>query len=66
MTKTELIQDMKAFVDGSGWMTVTDLAKYLGYKDRTSARKYVKGIPRIGYKFAIADVADNIMRGLER
>lgn len=64
MTKDELERDMKDFV-GSAWINITDLARYLGYKDRSSARKYVEGLPRMGYKYPIIGVAHNIMRGLK-
>lgn len=61
MTKSELIKDMQSF-SGSGFMTVTKLAEYLGYADRSSVRKYTKGCQKIGYKVFIRDIAENIIK----
>lgn len=58
MTKSEYIQDMRSFF-GAGFITVTDLAKYLGV-DRSTARKYTKKCSRIGYKIPIREIAENL------
>lgn len=60
MTKTELIKDMQSYFN-SGFCTVTGLAKYLGYADRSSVRKYTKNCAKIGYKISIRDIAENLV-----
>lgn len=60
MTKSELTNDMKSFF-GSGFCTVSELAKYLGYKDRSSARKYTRNCQKLGNKIAVSDIAENII-----
>lgn len=60
MTKSELIKDIENFVGGR-WINVSELATYLGYKDRHSAQKFVKGLTRVGYRYSIVEVAENVM-----
>ena len=64
MTKTELIKDIERNV-GAGVITMTELARYLGYKDpKIVKRRYLLGLqPITGKKYSVIDVAEEILRG---
>jgi hypothetical protein len=64
MTRQELIKDIKQSVgDGRGFITLSDIAKYIGVKSHHSVDKYVNGLDRINGKYYfIPDVADSILR----
>lgn len=63
MTKKDLIADMKHFVGGSSFITISGIANYVGVKSHHSVDKYVDGLQRInGRRFFIPDVADQMIR----
>ncbi len=63
MTKKELITDMKHFVGGSSFITVSGIASYVGVRSHHSVDKYVDGLQRInGRRFFIPDVAEQMIR----
>lgn len=47
------------------FVTRSEVARALGYKDPHNIDKYLKGLPRIGLKYFVGDVADRLleMRG---
>lgn len=58
ITKRKIIDDLGPTV------TKTKLARYLGYKDLRSVRKYFDGLQSIsGRTYFTGDVADNILSG---
>lgn len=63
MTKQELVRSLKSSVDGSSFITLTELTAYLGYKDKYKVRqKYLLGLNSIGKRFFINDVADELLK----
>ena len=63
MTKRELVRGLKSAVDGSSFITLTELTKYLGLKDKYKVRrKYLLGLNSIGKRYFIDDVADELLK----
>ena len=62
MTKTELTRDMRSYT-GAGVITLTQLAKYLGYKETKYVKaKFLNGLqPVTEKKYFIPDVVDRLM-----
>lgn len=62
MTKTELVNDMKKFVGGGGFMNQKQLAAYVG-KDRHNVAKYTSLCAPVTGKrtYFIGDLADAIL-----
>lgn len=61
LTRVEIERDIKTSVGGSCWINRKDLAKYLGF-DRSSVHvsNILKGLPKIGKKYAIKEVSERI------
>lgn len=63
MTRKDLISDMKQTVGGSGFITISGIAKYIGVRSHHSVDKYVDGLERINGKYYfIPDVADRMVQ----
>ena len=60
MTKTELVKGMQAFT-GGGFINRDELKKFLGYKDSHSIAKFLCGLERVGNRYFIPDVAEQII-----
>lgn len=63
MTAREIEQDMKQFVNGASFITVGQLAKYLGQKNTSRVReKYMKDVFKLEgtKKYFIPEVARSI------
>ena len=65
MDKQTVTREMKSFVGGGSFITVTKLAKFMG-KEKEFAYRLVSGLEKIpgevkGTKYFIPDVAQRIM-----
>lgn len=60
------IERMHEITKQSSYISREDLRKYLGYKNVCSVNKYVKGTKRLGCKYLIPDVAENIVNLTDR
>lgn len=64
MTSTELKNDMTRFTGGAAFITLVELAKFLGYSTNSLKEvksKYLTGVDKVGKNYYIPDVAKNIM-----
>lgn len=63
MTKQDLIHSMQSANDGSAFITVTELCRYLGKHSRERVKaQYLNGLDRIGKAYFVPDVAERIMQ----
>ena len=65
MNKKELEKGLREFT-GSGFITRSKLASYMGKKNPRHIDKYLEGLDRIGNDYFIPDVAEAILREVER
>lgn len=65
MNKTELIKDMKSYT-GSGFITRSKLAGYMGKTNPRHIDKFLEGLDRVGKNYFIPDVASAIMQEVKR
>ena len=56
MERKELINSMKNFT-GAGFITRSQLAEFMGYKDPHYVDRYINGLQRINKRYFINDVA---------
>lgn len=61
MTKTEVSKEMSRFLGGAGFISKSEIAQFLGYKDYHVASQYVADLKRVNGKYFIGDVAANIV-----
>lgn len=61
MTKTTIINDMKRDI-GSSWCTLKELADYFGYKEPESVRKFTYNCTRVGNKYPIVEIVEQIIQ----
>lgn len=60
MEKKELIRDMEKQTGGASFITMTQLAGWIGV-DRHTARRYVDGLERVdGKYYFVPDVAEKL------
>lgn len=65
MTRTQLTKELRTFT-GKGLITQTELSRFVGDKNvGRVAKKYLKGVPRIGKGYFIPDVAESMMQHIE-
>lgn len=64
MTKEKLIKSMQSFT-GCAFITRTELRKFMGYSSPQSVDKYIASVMKVGGKYLISDVADEILRYAE-
>lgn len=60
------IEKMYEITKQSSYISREDLRKYLGYNNVCSVSKYVKGTKKLGCKYLIPDVAENIVKLTDR
>lgn len=60
------IERMYEITKQSSYISREDLRKYLGYYNVCSVSKYVKGTKKLGCKYLIPDVAENIVNLTDR
>ena len=64
MTSAELKSDMIRHANGASFISLTQLAEYLGYSKNSMKEvksKYVAGLERIGSGYYIPDVVKRVM-----
>lgn len=64
MTSTELKKDMMQSVNGASFISLTQLANFLGYSKNSMKEvrsKYVAGLDKIGTGYYIPDVVTRVM-----
>ena len=61
MTKTELTKAMQHHA-GCSFITRSQLASFMGYKNPASVAKYLYPLERVDKRYFIPDVADEILR----
>ena len=64
MTSTDLKRDMMQHVNGASFISLTQLAAFLGYSKNSMKEvrsKYVAGLDRIGSGYYIPDVVKRVM-----
>lgn len=64
MTATELKKDMMQSVNGASFISLTQLANFLGYSKNSMKEvrsKYVAGLDKIGTGYYIPDVVTRVM-----
>lgn len=64
MTSTELKKDMMQSVNGASFISLTQLANFLGYSKNSMKEvrsKYVAGLERIGSGYYIPDVVTRVI-----
>ena len=67
MLKTEIVKDMKAFNEGSSFITKEGLARYMGYKSYDPIKQIVVGIEAYkGKLYFIPDIAEAIKSKCEQ
>ncbi|MEG0430275.1 MAG: hypothetical protein RR536_01705 [Anaerovoracaceae bacterium] len=59
MYKSDIERELKKHT-GSGMITATELAKFMGYSRSDKVAKYLVGLPRIGKKYFICEVAESL------
>lgn len=57
MTKTKILKTIQ-LVHKSAFIKRSELAEVMGYKDPHNVDKYLKGLPKIGSKYSVLDVAE--------
>ena len=63
MLKKDLVNDMRRYVSGGGFITKKELTEYLGRKDQHYVEKFVNHLERIdGRLYFIPDVADSLLK----
>ena len=63
MTKQALTQDMKRAAGGASFITVTQLAAYLGRTNKSKVKyEYLADLDRVGNGYFIPDVAEMLMQ----
>lgn len=63
MTKQELITSLRSSIGGADFISLSELARYLGAKDPYKVkRKYLLSLNRIGKKYFIKDVAAELIK----
>ena len=61
MERQELIRSMMHSVDGASFISNVELCRYLGIANHTRVKNaYLLGLPRVGRKYFIPDVATRI------
>lgn len=63
MERRELIYAMEKFA-GASFLTRSELAKFLGYKDPHSVDKYIRGLPRLENRYFVNDIATVIQSAI--
>jgi len=64
LTSTELKKDMMQSVNGASFISLTQLANFLGYSKNSMKEvrsKYVAGLDKIGTGYYIPDVVTRVM-----
>ena len=61
MTKSEITTDLKRYC-GSSFITRSELAKYMGYACPKRVDKFLQGLERIGTRYFINDIVENILK----
>lgn len=65
MNRKELTKDMQKYA-GSGFITRTKLAAYMGKSNPRHVDKYLAGLERIGTNYFIPDVVEALLREVSR
>lgn len=65
MNKKELVKDMQNYT-GSGFITRSKFAAYMGKENPRHVDKYLEGLDRIGTNYFIPDVVDSLLKGVTR
>lgn len=60
MLKTDVERALRNH-SGREFVSRKEIAETIGYKDAHGVDKYVKGLPRIGNRYYIGDVAERII-----
>lgn len=61
MTATDLKNSLSTYCGGAMFVTVTEVAGFMGYADKKAVKaKYLRGLERVGKKYYIPDVAKRI------
>lgn len=62
MTKQQLVDKMEARY--GAFILPSQIAEFMGLKDRHSIRKYIARLERVGNRYFVPDVAKEIMEHL--
>lgn len=59
MTKTRILETIR-LTHKCPFIKRSELAEVMGYRDPHNVDKYLKGLPKIGSKYSVLDVAESI------